>query len=123
MKLNHDCVREVILDIEKNQSMGNFYGSENVGEHLSQYTDEDIIYSIDQLDQAGFIEVSSNYSMELIGSYMIKGITWEGHQFLDNVRDNKIWSLTKKSASKVASVSLPVMAQLAIVNIKNTLGL
>ncbi|UXV60062.1 DUF2513 domain-containing protein [Lactococcus cremoris] len=105
MKLNHDCVRDVLLDIEENQKLGYAYGSEDIGRHLLQYTDEEIIYSIQQLSQANLINATAIYSMDLIGSYVISGITWDGNKFLDGVRDQDKWSKIKdvtKSGSMFA---------------------
>lgn len=43
--------------------------------------------------------------MDLIGSYVISGITWDGNKFLDGVRDQDKWSKIKdvtKSGSMFA---------------------
>ncbi|PTF91997.1 hypothetical protein BU666_11100, partial [Staphylococcus chromogenes] len=36
-----------------------------------------------------------------------------GHEFLDNIRDNKTWSEVKNVASKTSSMSLTLMSKLA----------
>ncbi|MGJ0374890.1 DUF2513 domain-containing protein, partial [Listeria monocytogenes] len=43
----------------------------------------------------------------------IESITWQGHLFLDNIRDNESWKKVKQIADKVASASLLVTAELA----------
>jgi hypothetical protein len=35
-------------------------------------------------------------SRSLSGHYAIKRLTWEGHDFLNSIRDPKIWEKTKK---------------------------
>ncbi|MBG9981861.1 DUF2513 domain-containing protein [Aerococcaceae bacterium DSM 111020] len=44
---------------------------------------------------------------------MIKDITYVGHEFLNNIRDAKIWSKTKSTVNKFSSVSLDVLATVA----------
>ncbi len=40
-------------------------------------------------------------------------ITWDGHEYLDSVRDPDIWDKTKLGAEKVGGFSLDVMKALA----------
>ena len=74
---------------------------------LGNYSRNDIIYSADKLLEAGFIEGTK---IKTIGSgppgIRITTITWSGHQFLDNIRDNKVWKHTKSIVKDFSSVSL-----------------
>lgn len=40
-------------------------------------------------------------------------ISWEGHEFLDKMRDEEIWAKTKAGASKVGSWSVKLLGELA----------
>lgn len=40
-------------------------------------------------------------------------ITWEGHEFLDKVRDDEIWRKTKEGASSLGSWSVKILGELA----------
>ncbi|EJA0843158.1 DUF2513 domain-containing protein, partial [Listeria monocytogenes] len=53
-------------------------------------------------------------------------ITWSGHQFLDNIRDDEVWKKTKKTVSKFSSVSVSLLSTISsnVLSqlIKNSLG-
>lgn len=40
-------------------------------------------------------------------------MTWNGHEFLDAVRDPEIWQKTKDGASKVGSASIEFLWEMA----------
>ncbi len=105
MRLNQDCVREALLFIEENVTYGTYADFSKVD--LGNYSRNDIIYSADKLLEAGFIEGTK---IKTIGSgppgIRITAITWSGHQFLDNIRDNKVWKHTKSIVKDFSSVSL-----------------
>lgn len=44
---------------------------------------------------------------------MIKRLTWQGHDFLDKVRDPEIWHATKEGAKKAGGFSLELLGALA----------
>jgi hypothetical protein len=45
--------------------------------------------------------------------WIILRLTWSGYDFLDHIRDPKIWRITKAGASKVGSWSLETLSALA----------
>lgn len=90
---------------------------------LVSYERDVIIYTAERLDEAGFINVKF---MPVLGGdkpFFATSITWYGHQFLDNIRDDGVWKETKKIASKVTSVSLGILADIAASVMKKSLGL
>lgn len=105
MKLNHDCVRAVLLFIEENVTYGTYVDfSEAIVDNFSR---EDIIYSADKLLEAGFIDGSKISAIgRSVPGIRITTITWSGHQFLDSIRDNTIWKHTKSIIKDFSSVSL-----------------
>ncbi|MBD2841317.1 DUF2513 domain-containing protein [Erythrobacter rubeus] len=40
-------------------------------------------------------------------------MTWEGHEFLDKVRDPEIWRKTKKGASELNSWGVKLIGEMA----------
>ncbi|WP_423738704.1 DUF2513 domain-containing protein [Clostridium niameyense] len=50
-------------------------------------------------------------------------ITWDGHEFLDNIRDNDIWNKTKNTISKINGVSIPIISDIAKSILLKKLGL
>ena len=126
MKLNQDCVRDLLLFLEENLGLGSFINisSDFHEDALSNYSANDLIYTAQKLLEADYIDAKIMHFMGTnIPSVRISSITYQGHQFLDNIRDNSIWKSTKDKASKVASVSLPIIQQIASSLVKSALGL
>lgn len=119
MVLKHECVRETLLYLEKNLTFDTPIYSPNI--QLKHFSSEDINYTIAKLKEAGYI--NAVYSgADNIPSYLIQSLTWDGHQFLDNIRDNAVWKKTKSILSKIKSTSLEISAQVASMVILNMLG-
>jgi hypothetical protein len=50
-------------------------------------------------------------------------LTWQGHEFLDSVRDPDIWQKTKARVAPVATAAFGVMLEVAKAEIRKKLGL
>ncbi|AWW28349.1 MULTISPECIES: DUF2513 domain-containing protein [unclassified Acetobacterium] len=113
MKLNHDCVRDLLLYIEDNLQHGSSLCAQNV--ILKPYENHDIIYTAVKLSEANFIEATKmNYISDLIPVIHIHSLTWDGHKFLDNIRDDRVWADTKEVTADFSSVSLRVIENVAV---------
>lgn len=111
MKLNHDCVRDVLLCIEENLSYG--YHIDFSAVKLKDYSQNDLLYTADKLLEAGFLNGSRLDSLGELPDIRITSITWNGHQFLDNIRDDGVWKNTKSVLSKFSSASLSLIGNIA----------
>ncbi|WP_215114104.1 DUF2513 domain-containing protein [Exiguobacterium sp. s70] len=115
MRLNHDCVRDALLTLEEINTpfapTRNFEIQE--APRMTPYSEEEILYTIQTLNSANFIDAKvlrfSGSGYDLI----IDSITWDGHQFLDTIRDESVWSETKKRTSRFTSVGLQLISQVA----------
>lgn len=112
MKLNHDCVRDLMLYIEENSSYSNKIDLDTV--ILKNYSTEELLYTADKLIEAHFLDCirSIRYSNSL-PNIVVKSITFEGHNFLDNIRDNTVWKNTKNILSKFTSTSIAMVGDIA----------
>lgn len=124
MKLNHDCVRDILLfteelSINENPSGDKIFKSDR----LKKYSKDEVTYAISRLkkEEADFLHVSILYSGLEVYWISISSLTFKGHSYLDTIRDPKIWKETKSITSKVASVSLEIMSSVAADTIKKTL--
>lgn len=114
MKLNHDNVRSLLLFVEESPTDS----SRNEAE-LSAFAEEngiskdELIYMIERLKEADYIDADITYASNSVFWYGIKTITWKGHEYLDNIRDPKVWKYVKNAASKVSGASLTVLGALA----------
>jgi hypothetical protein len=118
---NMELVRSVLLAIEADQKMdGNswfqFDGPDDLD--LTDCSYEELSYTLQLLDQAGFINAKSDMRMPLVS-----GLTWQGHEFLDTIRDPEIWRKTKERAGSVASVGISLIWEIAKSELKAKLGL
>ncbi len=117
MKLNYDTIRELLLQIEEKTDL------ENVLEYDRNNTDQDTFYTLIKLKEAGFINSVEVNTWIGIVHIQVKSLTWEGHEFLNTIRDPKVFKETKNQIGKLASVSLDILGKVATEIIKNKLGL
>lgn len=110
MILKHECVRATMLYLERNLTLNNIISSPQI--EIEHYSKEDVAYTIKMLKEAGFIK-ADYCGHDDIQIYAISSLTWEGHQFLDNIRDNKVWTKTKSILSKFTSTSLQIISNVA----------
>lgn len=111
MKLNHDCVRKLLLFLEENlECTGEFDLS---CAHIDGFSYDDLFYTSMKLKEAGYINATIHIDICGEGEAMISCITWDGHKFLDTIRDNQVWSNTKKILSKVSSTSITFVSNVA----------
>lgn len=130
MKLNLDCVRQILLCVEDNTGLrkscvfvdsGLEEAERIIGnsptpppdyqiELLKKFSNDELIYHINYCVEAELLSTSDS-----LGSYQttISDLTPNGHSFLENIRDNKVWSGVKNIATKVGSKSLESVIQIA----------
>lgn len=124
MKLNHEIVRNLLLFIEDSQN-----SSERTEQELVEFAKDqlisknELIYTIQKLVEADYIKANIQYASNKVYWFSVSSITWSGHEFLDTIRDPKIWRDTKEKTSKLASVSLNILSEVASSLLVKTLGL
>ena len=113
MKLNPDCIRNVLMDIEENTTINTSwkYDSLNSPKRLLDYDRFEIAYHARYCYEANLkkgFSIGGNsetiYAMDL---------TPKGHEFLSNIRENKIWNGVKVIAGKIGSSSLDTLIQIS----------
>ena len=93
----------------------------------SKYLTDDIKYCIIKLSEAGLITVTIPGRKDKISMLDIDSITWDGHMFLDSIRDDGLWSEIKSKIGNTAKVSISIISKVAtelgVTFLKNELGL
>lgn len=112
MKLNKECVRDVLLCIESNQKPGIFLQLNNFYQKLEAYSKEDIDYTLLKLKEADYINGKPSYGNDRLVDFSVGSITWDGHQFLDTIRDPKIWSKAKSIGNKLEDISITLLSKI-----------
>lgn len=113
MKLNPDCVRTILLVVEDLPDLQHYYrfNAETIPSLFPDYSVEEIMYHLRQCELSNLIfrpSHTANYE-----EYTVSDLTPKGHEFLANIRENKIWSGVKTIAGKVGSTSLDAITQIA----------
>lgn len=112
MELKKDCVRDVLLYLEKNMKYNEPFFANQI--ELKEYLEEDILYTCEKLTEAYFINAEIHkYVTGDLPTIMITSISYDGHQFLDNIRNESVWKETKGKLKTVGDVSLNIISQIA----------
>lgn len=115
MTREKDLIRLLLLHLE---------GAEDVSSDLSRYSDDQVRYHRAILQDAGLITTEMYYDIGVSPAALIRTrLTWQGHDFLDSVRDSRIWSAVKQRIAGLASWTLPILADIAKDEIRKRVGL
>ena len=106
MKLDKDLVREIMLAVEAYDEPQGWMNLIIDGK-----SDNEVSYHVMLLDEAGLI---SGINLGGIGSFewQPRRLTYQGHEFLDTVRDGEVWKRTKEGAEKVGGAGLGMLVEL-----------
>lgn len=96
------------LPYESNPAMSYFVQNPQ----LSQYSSDEIYYTMQKVIEAKYIEFQSTKTLSNSFDGFFVCITWNGHQFLDTIRDPKVWSMAKTIASHLESVSISMLSNI-----------
>ena len=128
MTLNYDCIRDVLLYLENTLTYVNNpmalthkrLNIDSISKNLPSYSKDDVEYSIEKLFEARYIRiVNITYDKQnYIVSGYIDDITWEGFNFLNNIREQSIWDATKNGAKKVGAMSISALNMIAFEIVK-----
>ena len=134
MRLNFECVRDILLCVEENTDVqrvcvfvdvsedadsiraalgyprSNYEVQPYHAELLSRYNNDILIYHIRYCIEAGLIKESPLFTPP---SYGVSDLTVDGHELIGKVRDPKHWEQTQRGMSKIGMYSLSVLRTIA----------
>lgn len=115
MKRDMDLVRELLLKLEAMPGGPGRRITFEVGDDLTipEYSSDEINYHLGQLYKAGYVTSGDTSDRMMSGQWVFSSLTWEGHDFIDAVRDPDVWRRTKAGASKVGSWSVGLLLDMA----------
>lgn len=120
MKLNQDCIRDLLLYLEENLKLNDYLSISNIS--LKNYSSEELLYTADKLYEAGYLKCSRKVYDNTDLMIFVSSITYTGHQFLDNIRDDKVFAKTKSILSGFKSVSIEIISETASKVITNLIN-
>jgi len=102
MKRDFELVRILLMELEGEQEVD-----------LSSYNPEQVNYHKALVKEAGFAEgiihYPSSHPTDIPDLTILKRLTWEGHEFLDKAKNEKVWNKAK-SIIKEKGISLSLDA-------------
>lgn len=114
MKLNPDCVRDILLAVEEATGFHKAF-EYSIGEKkpkmLGNYSFEEVLYHIRQCEFSGFLYECNYYGNG--GYVVVDDLTPTGHEFLSNTRKNTVWEKVKEVGDEIGSDSLKSLAAIA----------
>jgi hypothetical protein len=95
MKRDWNLIRLLLLEVESGEKPA----------ELNQYSDEQVLYHCDLLNESDLIiaSIALGGNGTAVGA-RIERLTWKGHDLLDTIRDENTWKLTQ-AVVKEATVS------------------
>lgn len=111
MKRDMDLIREVMFVLERMTGTGHrtINGSDQAFGEV-EASAALINYNLRLLVQKGLVDGAV---MPANMGFMITGLTWAGHDFLDSIRDDEIWRKTKEGAEKAGGFTVDILGDLA----------
>lgn len=121
MRLNPDCVRDILLAIEaqvpeETSLIQEFMDIDDFSENefTRKYDKKEIIYALLRLEEAGLINSGHKfYDAGEMAAFRVASLTFSGHQYLEKIRDNGRWRQVKSIGSKVGDFSLNAIEKIA----------
>lgn len=113
MKLNPDCIRDILISVELNTDSQKhlLYPAElDKCPDLSNYSDNEIRYHLNQCARSNLIYAQKE---DLAGNIRIIDLTPGGHEFLANMRSDTVWNKTKNVAHEIGVTSLTALKDIS----------
>lgn len=96
MKRDMDLVRLILLEIEEE-----YQSTALINLSVDGYDLETVAYHCKIMYQAGLIDhYQAEYAGDGLYMFAVGSLTWEGHDYLDKVRDDSLWGKTKDAITK-----------------------
>jgi hypothetical protein len=113
MKRDMDLIRDILLWLEARPAQTDEFvqlGGEGGDYRDPSYSDAEIEMHATLMIEAGLLKGPNQQSDD--GVWIIS-ISWAGHDFLEAVRDRKIWERTKQGAGAAGGFTIELLQDLA----------
>ncbi|KTT30194.1 hypothetical protein SB18R_02825 [Pseudomonas oryzihabitans] len=114
MKRDMDLIRSIMLRLEGiDKPIKRILVFQDVESEfpIEGYTSEEIVYHYGLIAEKGWVDTAG--PMNHYRNFVFRGITSDGHDFVDSVRDEQVWVMTREGAKKAGAFSLDLLGQLA----------
>ena len=121
MKLNPDCIREILLAVESKTGYMNPVNTYDVVEAV-HFSFGETMYHINQCELYGFFTEVRHYANG-DDNCTIMDLSPKGHEFIGNITDDNVWNKTKNVAKAAGSLSISFLIDVAKSVLSAKLGL
>lgn len=126
MKLDIDCVRDVLLELEELPI--DCHTPVSFPKSNSVHGEENVEYTLAKLKEAGYINADiRQYPNGQYDFYGIYDLTFSGHEFLNSIRTPGVWTRLKGAAVEGGTAGLKLLGDIALEmlkeSVKSKLGL
>lgn len=128
MKLDISCIRDLLLCFEACLILTDELEYKSIDlyeicqtENLQQYSRSQIAYTICKLEEADFINAYVQYGNNSISYIVVSSITFAGHQFLDTIRPESVWSKIHSISEKTGLKSISTIMDIAEIILPDTI--
>jgi predicted transcriptional regulator len=102
MKRNWDTVREILTKAEELES-----GNELTPNEFERDRVDEIAYHVKILEESGLIKAKISENVGGPVRFYIDRLTWQGHEFLDAIKNDTVWKKINKVATE-KGVTMPL---------------
>ena len=121
MKFNNDCVRDILINVEKipyTETMT----IEKLCSILSKYSPEDVLAMVSILNREHYLFImdKGGYNdFDIFRENKIRCLTERGYRVLDTIREDKVWNLMKEKIANFNNLSFFMISSIATKIINN----
>lgn len=109
MKRDWDLIRRILLKLEETGTIG----SSLYSDEIPHFDSEKVAYHFKILADSKLITGRDNSTLDR-ADFVAQNLTWQGHELLDQIRNDSIWQKIKgKAREKSIDLSLDVIKQIA----------
>lgn len=106
MQLDKDLVREILLAVEAHDEPEGL-----IVLTIEDHSPEEVSYHVMHLNEAGLLVALNTGGIDRF-RWQPQRLTYQGHEFLDTVRDGEVWRRTKAGAEQADGAGLSLLLQI-----------
>ena len=112
MKLNPDCIRDILLAVEELSDYDRSVSDSELSKSkfLISYSENEILYHVRQLTWSKMLQQADFYGE----GFDILDLSPHGHEFLNNIRSDDNWNKTKDFSGKIGSFAISTLQSVAL---------
>lgn len=109
MTRDMDLIRKILFEVESMAAGSSPIVIEFPGEYDQALVNE----HVDLMIEAGLLKGRVIKGMNGVVGMIVQGLTWDGHDFLDSIRDPEVWAKTKRGAEAAGGFTVDLLKDLA----------